>query len=165
LNDTIANRFNLWQPANLLATGTDGSNTLCAAEWDVSRKIACVGDTVTFTDVSYHGAHTRTWNFYGGTTQSLADSVANVVYSTPGFYNVSLQVTDGVNNPSKTETDYIYISPINATTTAINETFQNAAPNFVWEVTGESNGDWNTAPAGYQSSQSFYAPHFQQVKP
>ncbi len=160
LNDTIANRFNLWQISNLIATGTDGSNNLCAANWNVSRRVACVGDAVTFTDVSYHGNHSRTWNFYGGTAQILTDSVAQVVYSTPGFYNVTLLVSDGANSPQKTETDYIYISPVISPTTAINEPFQNAAPNFVWEQTGESIGDWNTAATGFESSQSFCAPHF-----
>lgn len=165
LNDTIANRFNLWQPANLLATGTDGSNTLCAAKWESDRRIVCVGDSIHFTDVSYHGPHSRTWTFSGGTASSLSDSSTSVVYSSPGFYSVGLSITNGSLTLSETASDYIYVIPQTASAMNLNEGFENGVSGQFWQQDYTSNGTWVSASVGSESAKAFYAPHFNAVEP
>ncbi|MFN5982924.1 MAG: M43 family zinc metalloprotease [Fluviicola sp.] len=160
LNDTIANRSNLWQPANLIATGTDGSNTLCAAKWESDRRIVCVGDSIHFTDVSYHGTHSRTWTFTGGTASSLTDSSTAVVYSSPGFYSIGLSISDGSSTLSATATDYIYVIPQNASTMNLNEGFENGVAGQFWQQNYTNNGTWVSTSVGSESLKSFYAPHF-----
>lgn len=165
LNDTIANRSNLWQPANLIATGTDGSNTLCAAKWESDRRIVCVGDSIHFTDLSYHGPHTRTWSFTGGTATSLTDSSTGVVYSSPGFYSVGLSISNGSSTLLETATDYIYVIPQNASTTNLNEGFENGVAGQFWQQNFTNNGTWIASSFGSESTKSFYAPHFSASEP
>lgn len=165
LNDTIANRNNLWQAANLIATGTDGSNTLCAAKWESDRRIVCVGDSIHFTDVSYHGSHTLTWDFNGGTATSVTDSLTTVAYSSPGFYSVGLTITDGVSTLSETAADYIYVIPQNASLFNLNEGFENGVAGQFWQQNFTNNGTWISSSIGSESTKSFYAPHFSATEP
>lgn len=67
----------------------------------------CIGTPVQFTDLSTGNITSRTWSFPGGTPSSSTIANPLVTYSTPGVYNVSLTVTDGVTNSSKTIPNYI----------------------------------------------------------
>lgn len=125
LNSPIGNRNNLWQPANLAATGTDGNNTLCAAALTANRTTICAGQSITFTDVSYHGVTARNWNFSGGNPSGSAAPVVNVVYNTPGIYPVQLQVSNGIDTISITENNYITVLPDAQTTLPLIESFEN----------------------------------------
>ncbi|GIU70018.1 MAG: hypothetical protein KatS3mg002_1254 [Candidatus Woesearchaeota archaeon] len=109
LNSPIAGRNNLWTATNLAATGTDGSNFFCAADFVADKQVICAGQQVKFADVSYHGIQSRSWNFQGGTPSISSDSSVTVTYSTPGTYAVTLQVSDGNNTLTKNETAYITV--------------------------------------------------------
>ena len=76
LNSPVAGRNNLWTPANLATTGTDDATYyLCQAKFDVDKRVICVGESITLTDVSVHGALSRTWTVTGANLSSTTDSV------------------------------------------------------------------------------------------
>ena len=112
LNSSVANRANLWTTSNLEATGTDGvTSYLCGAQFNATKRIACVGETIELSDVSYHGIVSREWSVIGGQLSSPTDSVITVVFSQPGRYAVTLSVSDGVNELTTTEADWFVILP------------------------------------------------------
>lgn len=100
LNSDVADRNNLWTAANLAATGTDGTQQICAASFSADHYTVCAGETITFTDESYNGITQRTWNFAGGDPQTSSETSPVVTYTTPGTYNVDLSASNGVDNVS-----------------------------------------------------------------
>jgi hypothetical protein len=96
LNSSVANRNNLWQPANLVLTGTDDETFyLCKADFSTSSRTVCVGQPVELTDLSVHGVTTRLWSVPNSNlvSGSWADSVVTVSFSEPGTYSVGLTVS------------------------------------------------------------------------
>lgn len=67
----------------------------------------CIGSPVQFTDLSTGNITTRNWSFPGGTPSTSTAVNPLVTYTTPGVYNVSLTVSDGTTNSSKTMPNYI----------------------------------------------------------
>ncbi len=109
-------RYNLWQPANLVATGVDypfGSEplALCKAQFSASDIVVCEGETIDFTDESFDNITSRTWTFTGGTPPTSTAANPAVTYNTAGTYSVSLTVSDGNGSLSHTETNYITVLP------------------------------------------------------
>lgn len=99
LNSAVGGRNNLWTNANLIATGTLTPSPVnscqpIAAMSPFAPVTICPGASVTFTDRSYNApVTTRTWTWTGGTSANNAsDSIVQVVYNTPGTYDVTLSV-------------------------------------------------------------------------
>lgn len=135
LNSPIAGRNNLWSPANLIATGTDGNSVLCQADFSADKRLICAGETITFYDNSYHGVSSRTWNFPGGTASSLSDSVVTVSYPSAGNYTVSLSVGNGSTSTSSSVSNYITVMQNPGIPGQIIEHFEG--------ITGLPNSDWH----------------------
>ncbi len=110
----ISGRSNLWQSANLVATGTDGTPPVaCIPKADFkSQYIAtCAGTSVRFTDQSWKAPVTSwSWSFPGGNPSSSIDSFPQVVYANAGLYDVTLVVTNSAGSDSITKTSFIRIS-------------------------------------------------------
>lgn len=162
LNSSVANRNKLWQPSNLLATGTDdGTFYLCAAEFTSDKQIACIGDTITFSDLSFHGIETRNWEFYGGTASNLTDSVIKVVYTNPGKYAVKLTVGRGTQYEETTKKGYITILPDEGLSHFHRETFEDSTNATYTIVHNQSPNDWQvTSVSGHQSQRSVFIDNF-----
>jgi len=79
-----------------------------SADFEADQTTVCSGSTVNFTDLS-NGATTWSWAFEGGTPSTSTDQNPTVTYNTPGTYNVSLTVSDGVNSQTENKTDYISV--------------------------------------------------------
>lgn len=109
LNSNTADRNNLWTASNLAATGTDGPGALCEAKFSADIRTICAGQSVTFTDESYHNVTTRSWTFTGGSPASSSAVEPVVTYNTPGVYSVTLDVGDGSSTETTTETEYIVV--------------------------------------------------------
>lgn len=109
LTSTVAQRQQLWQPANLAFTGVDLPGVLCEARFSSNSQSVCSGTAVSFTDQSYHNVSSRIWHFPGGTPENSTEETPSVVYNTPGTYAVTLTVSDGVNSLSSTSTEYITV--------------------------------------------------------
>lgn len=108
-----AARRNLFQPANLVATGADYAKndpptTLCDAAFDFNDKVNyCPGEDISFTDRSFHKVTSRTWTFEDGEPATSGDANPTVNFTTSGLKTVKLVVTNGVETDSITRTVYI----------------------------------------------------------
>lgn len=133
-------RSNLVSTANLIATGTDGSAAVpCApvADFYATNTMSCVGDLVNFEDASYNGTvDSYTWSFPTGNPTTSANSSPNVQFSTPGFHNISLSVSNSQGNSSKTKNDYIYVSSETASVSnwQLFEGFESDNSNGEWTI-------------------------------
>ena len=112
LNSPLANRNNLWTPANLIATGVNPEPTLCAADFEADNTLICnsSGGTVTFTNTSYHvEADSVYWEFPGGDSPFSLLEEPIVVYYQPGIYDVALTVFSNGTSHEILKEDYITV--------------------------------------------------------
>lgn len=139
LNSSVANRNNLWSDSNLIAVGLkDHPDAVCHAKIKASARVICAGESITFSDMSYHGVTTREWSFEGGDITTSSDSNVVITYSTPGKYAVSLSVSDGSNSMLADSSDYIEVLENQSNITYLIEGFEN-------ESTFENN--WYLTPS------------------
>lgn len=163
LNSSVANRNNLWQPANLVATGTDDvTSYLCNVRFNASKTVICAGASVTFSDISSHGISTREWTFSGGIANSTTDSIATVTYANPGTYDVRLKVGNGTSFMDTTLLDFITVLPAVGTITGMNEGFEyEAGYHQNWITTAkETPINWEFKNPGFASATSFSVNNF-----
>lgn len=102
LNSSTASRNNLHATSNLVATGVLNSGDLCMVKMESSKEVICVGEAVTYQDLSYHNVASRTWIFEGGTPATSTDEEVEVIYENSGVYPVILEV---VSNTGETITE------------------------------------------------------------
>ena len=125
LNSSVANRNNLWSSQNLAETGTDGLvNYLCGASFEASKRVACVGETITLWDVSYHGVESRQWNIPGATISSLSDAIVTITFDTPGVFGAGLTVYQGTDELTISESEYFRIFPSTGSENGLYEGFE-----------------------------------------
>lgn len=165
LNSPVAQRNNLWTPANLAATGTDDLvNQLCEAKVEASKKVVCIGDSVLFKDVSSHGVTSRFWTFESGTViGSSTNDTAIVYYNQVGTFDVMIQVSNGTDTLALTLTDYITVLPNQGSDHGITEGFEDDLTGFSdrWNVreVGQTT-NWEISTSGFQSNQSLMINNF-----
>lgn len=162
LNSSVANRNNLWQEANLIATGTDDDTYyLCAAKFESDKQVVCVGDSILFTDLSYHGVQTREWDFFGGTANSTSNSTVKVAYSIPGTYDVRLTVTRNGEEQEILVQNYITILPEEGLPHFHREDFENSNDIKCVKLHNQTPYEWElNESTGFNSQQSFYISNF-----
>ena len=100
-------------PGRYPNSGTDPNppdpNTL-TADFTANPTTVDVGGTVAFRDASTGNPTSWSWIFQGGNPSTSTSQNPSVVYSTPGTYNVSLTISDGNNEDTKTKNAYITVS-------------------------------------------------------
>ena len=157
-NSSTAQRNNLWTTNNLNATGTNGNAALCEAAFSSNVTTICAGQSVDFYDESFHSVTSRTWTFDGGSPGSSSAQDPVITYSTPGIYNVSLQVSDGTTTLTEVQNNYIVVLADPGTNPPYSEGFESytSIPNNInWMTYNETGGaDWalNTT-TGFESSK------------
>jgi len=109
LTSPIAQRNNLWQPANLALTGVLEPDQLCRAQFQADKHEVCEGSSVQFSDMSYFGVTQRFWSFSGGVPSASFAAQPAVVYGSAGNYPVSLSVGDGSTVLTDTQADFIRV--------------------------------------------------------
>jgi PKD repeat protein len=109
VNAGTAQRNQLVSASNLTATGVNDAPILCAAEFVSNATIICAGSSVNYSDVSFYGVTSRTWDFPGGTPSTSTEEDPVVVYNEPGTYSVTLNVSDGSANLSTTQNAVITV--------------------------------------------------------
>ncbi len=124
LNSTVAQRNQLWQNNTLALTGVNGPDVLCAAEFMHGSTTFCAGGSITYTDVSFHGVTSRTWEFPGGSPATSTELSPTVTYALPGTYSVTLTVSDGTNSLSTTEQQLVNVLPSPGVPAPYNEGFE-----------------------------------------
>ncbi|MCO5268186.1 MAG: M43 family zinc metalloprotease [Brumimicrobium sp.] len=164
LNSSVANRNNLWTNANLISTGVIDADNLCHCVFDANKKVICVGESVTFTDLSYHGITAREWTFQGGNITSSTDSTVTIVYSQPGVYDVSLKVYQGTETLTETKTDFIQVLDKLPTSNKLIENFESET-NFAnrWCIPENELFAFQRTPYGKDSDYSLYVDNFNGV--
>ena len=117
LQGTITGRFNLWQSANLTATGATGDVYLCKAQFTTDRTTICLGDSIQLFDDSYNVVSGWNWEVTPATGWTFASgSAANsqnptINFSQPGLYTVKLTATDGSATDDEIKNNYIRVLP------------------------------------------------------
>jgi hypothetical protein len=158
LNAGTAQRNQLSQQSNLLATGVDGPGVLCVAQFTSTTQSVCSGATVTFNDVSYHNVTARTWSFPGGTPSESTELTAEVEYSLPGTYPVTLEVSDGTSTLTSTQTSYITVLANPGASVPVEDGFEayDSLDDAPWTVVNpdEDNGFEITEAAASTGTQS-----------
>lgn len=109
LNSTTAQRNQLWSPSTLALTGVEGPGVLCQANFSSNTQSVCGGTQISFSDNSFHNVVSRTWSFPGGTPASSTEEQPTVLYTEPGVYPVTLEVSDGTTSLSSAQTNYITV--------------------------------------------------------
>ena len=117
LQSTNTGRFNLWQSANLTATGATGDVYLCKAQFTTDRTTICLGDSIQLVDDSYNLVTGWNWDVTPATGWTFASgSAANsqnptINFSQPGLYTVKLTATDGSTSDDEIKNNYIRVLP------------------------------------------------------
>jgi PKD repeat protein len=158
LNSTQSQRNNLWQPGTLALTGVEGDLVLCEANFATDNQVICAGSAVTFTDVSFHGVESRTWEFPGGTPSTSTDEVTTVIYDAPGTYPVTLTVSDGTNSLSTTQNATVTVLANPGAATPVLEGFEDYSDlaGSPWTVVNPNNNATFaiTSTAAYNGAKS-----------
>ena len=151
-------RDDVWSAANMTATGCDGTVSAgCAPSADFTANIisACVGQPVSFTDLSIGPPTSWDWNFTGGTPGTSTDPNPQVTYAAPGIYSVTLEVTNSIGSDTETKTSYIEV--VESTPAPITESFEGIITfpqawyandddgGGTWELTTQGSSDGNNS--------------------
>jgi hypothetical protein len=145
LNSPLADRQNLWSDSNLIATGVFDSSihTPCApiADIAVNRKFICETGSVTFTDVSYNGTiDDRLWTFQDGIPSTSTAAKPVVQFSSFGWHQVTLWVSNSQGSNEKTDTFSVYVSDGSTATAApYFESFEDPATIPDWTLINYDN--------------------------
>jgi hypothetical protein len=117
LNSSIGGRNNLWQPANLVLTGTDTINPSyqCApiADFHAKYQFICQGNAVNFYSDSWNAPISANHWEANGATPSTSNAV-NPIFTFNNLYwqHVSLTSHNGNNDSSSiTKYNYLFVSP------------------------------------------------------
>jgi PKD repeat protein len=167
LNSSTADRNQLWSTANLNATGVLLDPILCTADFDADQVRICSGMEVEFTNRSYSGDTEWTWEFEGGDPATSNEENPIVVYNSPGLYEVTLTVSNGVDEESVTKAAFINVLPDVGFDTPLVEGFENESefPNDKWVITStDLNRYWEiTSNASSSGSKSALLKNYYQT--
>lgn len=149
LQVTTTGRFNLWQAANLIATGATNDFYLCKAQFTTDRTTICLGDSIQLIDDSYNAVTgwnweitpATGWNFGNGSAATSQNPQIN--FTLPGLYTVKLTATDGSTTDDEIKSNYIRVLPDAAVLPYWEgfEYYTTLANNNYWEVSNQNNNN------------------------
>ena len=117
-------RREIFSAENLVKTGVNNVTTTCNAipSFYSNNKNICAGGSVTFNQNIYNGTATAyNWTFNGGTPSSSTTATpGNIVYSTPGTYDVKLSITTNGSTVDSIYKDYVTVVDNNANKAELN---------------------------------------------
>ncbi len=99
-------------------TDSVATNTAPIANFNANPQNVCPGDTVSFFDSSVNGPTGWQWEFPGGTPSTSTNQNPQVVYNTPGTYQVRLIASNNYGADTITKTQYIEVDSLSAAFTA-----------------------------------------------
>lgn len=120
-------RNNIHTTSNLIATGVINPISPCAPRPDfmADKSEACVGDKVTFTDLSYNGTITNwSWNFSGGSPATSTVQNAFTNFTQSGLIPVQLKVSNGIGADSVIKQIVTVLPGSGSGTTNISQSFE-----------------------------------------
>lgn len=151
-------RSNLYSSSNLSDTGVLLGESPCApkAQFFVEKRIVCAGDPVQLTDNSFNGeVTTYNWTLPGTAAGSSSDQNPEITYTTPGVYDVTLEVSNATGSDSYTLEDHITVILADAQETGwfTFEGFEEAEEDYIILSDGLGN-TWEEAGAAYEGGSS-----------
>ncbi len=159
---SVSQRNQLSTSSNLIATGIEGDIILCESVFTVDEQVICEGDSVLFTDESYHDVIAWEWDFADGTMLSGSeDGLHNVAYHTftnEGVFDVVLTVSNN-NETLESSPMTITVLPAGVMDSPAIQGFESADfPSAEWFVEDPlSDGAWEaTTDAAYSGSHSLH---------
>ncbi len=106
-------RIRQTEDGNMFACGSGGTiinkAPVFGADFVASDDTICIGNTIDFTDMSIGAPTTWNWIFEGGTPPTSTDQNPTVTYNTTGSFDVTLEVSDGVNTNTMLVEDMITV--------------------------------------------------------
>ncbi|MFY7668894.1 MAG: M43 family zinc metalloprotease, partial [Crocinitomicaceae bacterium] len=149
LQGTSTGRFNLWQTANLTATGATNDFYLCKAQFTTDRTTVCAGDSIQLIDDTYNAVTgwnweitpATGWSFAAGSTATTQNPTIN--FTQTGLYTIKLTATDGSTTDDEVKTNYIRVLPESAVLPYWEgfESYSTLANLTNWEVVNPSNNN------------------------
>lgn len=160
---------NMVSASNLVATGTNDNyvpqtcSPIAHIETPTRVLLACVGDTITFSDnYTYNGpVQSYNWSFPGASPSTSSAANPSVVYTTPGKYNYTFAVSGQNGTSSQFISQKIVVTDGSNTPydgVLYEEGFQNALQVFNEFIVENPTGNtkWErTTTAGFNSTASF----------
>lgn len=119
LPNVIVRELEIVYPINKIRAATYGrgiwesdlySKSAPSVDFISTRKKICVGQTVTFYDISTEGPTSRLWTFNGGTPSTSTSDSVTVTYANTGTYDVTLDATNSAGTGSLTKTVYVEVT-------------------------------------------------------
>jgi PKD repeat protein len=164
ITSSVAQRSSLITASNLLATGVTNP-ALCVADFEFNKNILCTGDSVTFTDISYHGITSWNWNFGDGATLVGSDPAVHQnpihTYDTPGTFTVTLTVSNGADQLSKTYSNVITVLGGAGLNTPLMEGFEGTWPANNWFVNNpDLDETWQVVTTNYSGTKGLKLSNF-----
>ena len=101
------------QDLGLIISGLSVSNTLQpVAEFSASDSSICVGDSITFTDLSTNTPTAWNWGINGGTPGTSTQQNPTIVFDTAGVYSISLTASNAAGGDTETKTAFITVNAL-----------------------------------------------------
>ncbi len=85
-------------------------NNVLMANFTSSSSIICIDGNVDFSDLSTGEVNGWSWTFEGGTPETSTGQNPTVTYNAAGTFDVSLTVTDGIENSTLNMPDFITVN-------------------------------------------------------
>ena len=126
LNSSIAQRNLLNSQTNLIETGVLEDDIICQAAFTVDvEPTICIDQEITFDDISFNGVENRTWTFEGGSPATSNEDSPVVTYDSPGFYDVTLTVSNAQSEETITIPDFVHVVDAPQYSLPFQEDFEN----------------------------------------
>lgn len=156
-------RSNMVSLSNLKATGVELDNQTPLAFFASNTRSACVGEAVTFYNNSCRALNKSTlWNFESANISSSNKDTVSVYYSAPGWYKVSLTVSNDYGNNTLSVPTYIEIRENIASTKPANlQGFEEAnwQNNSGWQIWSQGDYAFVVDPTiAYSGNKCLVAP-------
>jgi len=146
----------------------NGSEELPVALFEAENRIICVGESVEFSDLSFGHAPEWDWTFEGADETSSTAASPVITYSEPGFYEVSLTVSNANGESTHSESSYIYVQAATETY-PYSEGFEEGSELEPYEFTSiatQGNVLWKVnSSVGYEGGQSIWVDNGFQDEP
>lgn len=122
------------------------------ADFSGTPTTLCVGNSVSFSDLSTNTPTSWSWTFTGGTPSSSTAQNPTITYNTPGTYQVQLTATNTGGSDAETKVGYITVNGVpsnaGAITGSVSECDDATAVAYsISTVSGATGYTW-TVPAG-----------------
>lgn len=162
-------RAQIWSPANLAATGCDGTvspGCLPIAAFEASSSNVCAGTTIQFTDRSFGPATAWEWTFQSGNPSTSTLQNPSVTWTVPGTYAVTLRATNGIGADTLVQNSFVTIAA--PRTGPLVEGFEGLSglPLEWYTADEDQQGSWTiSTTAGSLGQQSIVAHNYIQATP